>query len=272
MHHLSKRSKMSWNPGNVTRETGSPWWCSSKTPLKYSQCHWHILANESRSWSLAFYLQPCFPFQVHFNWHELLKHWMPLSAFLKRNGCIKYIRLQVFKIKCYKYRLNHLPFIPLRNSCSWNFILSFKNNLYLHLHLEAFTPSKAVMYLWTYLATGSSGLPPGCPQTSEGSKHPGQLSPLRLLRGVPEGSPAVRKGPGGTAPSQKRNIDAWEKQQGKRCLNLCFHDASKDCLVTCLRQSLITCLFGKAALMKRNWETNSHLQAKSLSALFCCLL
>lgn len=85
---------------------------SSKTPLKYSQCHWHVLANESRSWSLVFYLPPCFPFQIHFNRHELLKHWMPLSAFLKGNRCIKYIRLQVFKIKCYKYRLNYITFIP----------------------------------------------------------------------------------------------------------------------------------------------------------------
>lgn len=116
----------------------------SKAPLKYSQRHWHILANESGSWPLVFYLQPCLPFQVHFKWHELLKHWMPLSAFLKGNRYIKYIRLQVFKIKCYKHRLNYMLFIPLRNSRSWHSVPSFQNNFYLHLHLEAFKTQQRV--------------------------------------------------------------------------------------------------------------------------------
>lgn len=116
----------------------------SKAPLKYSQHHWHILAYESGSWPPVFYLQPCLPSQVHFNWHELLKHWMPLSAFLKGNRYIKYIRLQVFKIKCYKHRLNYMLFIPLRNSRSWHSVLSFQNNFYLHLHLEAFKTQQRV--------------------------------------------------------------------------------------------------------------------------------
>lgn len=90
----------------------------SKAPSKYSQCHQHILDNESGSWPCVLYLHPFLPFQVYFNWHELLKQWMSLSAFLKGNRYIKYRRLQGFKIKCCKHRLNYMLFIPLRNSCS----------------------------------------------------------------------------------------------------------------------------------------------------------
>lgn len=196
----------------------------SKAPLKYSQCHWHILANESGSWPLVFYLQPCLPFQVHFNWHELLKHWMPLSAFLKGNRYIKYIRLQGFKIKCYKHRLNYMLFIPLRNSRSWHSVPNFQNNFYLHLHLEAFkmqqranafgdiTGNRELRWWWRDQGSASRLLPnPATPKRQE-RKHRGQLSLLRTglrgpLRRVPEGPPALRKGDLGTTSSQNQKPD-----------------------------------------------------------------
>lgn len=187
---------------------------SSKAPLKYSQCQWHTLANESGSWPPVFYLQLCFPFQVHFNWHELLKHWMPLSAFLKGKRYIKYIRLQVFKIKCYKQRLNYMLFIPLRNSRSWHSVPSFQNNFYLHLHLGVFKTQRRgnafVDITGNRELRSASWLPANLRRQQR--KHPGQLSRLRAglcrpLRGEPEGSPAVRKGDLGTTSSQNQKPD-----------------------------------------------------------------
>lgn len=241
---------------------------SSKASLKYSQCHQHILNNENGSWPCVLHLQPCLPFQVYFNWCELLKQWMFLSAFLKGNRYIKYRRLQGFKIKSYKHRLNYMLFIPLRISCSWRFVPTFQNYFYLHSHLEAFKTQErgnasADITDNTELKSVSS-----YSQTTDGNRENTQGS-WDYLRQSCTGPSMGRQQWGKVILAQPLHKNTWEKQQGKHCLNLCFHDASKDCLTTFLRGSLITCLCSKAAMTKRNWEiTNSHPQGNSFSRLF----